>query len=77
MLKIWDGVVGTGFICLKDKDQCRTVVNTVINRRVPYYVWKFLSSCATGEFSNRSELPVVNHLSFPEIFELWSLSVFD
>jgi hypothetical protein len=31
-------------------------VNTVMNLRVPQYVGKFLSNCATGGFSRRAEL---------------------
>jgi hypothetical protein len=36
-----------------DRDQCKALVNTVMNFQVPQNVWKFLSSCATGGFSRR------------------------
>jgi hypothetical protein len=34
----------------QDKEQWRTLVNTVMNIRVAENVWKFLSSLATGGF---------------------------
>jgi hypothetical protein len=37
----------------QDGDQWRALVNTVMNLRVPYNFGKFLSSCATGDFSRR------------------------
>jgi hypothetical protein len=40
----------------QDRDQLRTLVNTVMNLRVPYNVWKFLSRWATGGFSKRTQL---------------------
>jgi hypothetical protein len=40
----------------QDRDQWRTLVNTVMNLRVPYNFGKFLSGCATGGFSRRSQL---------------------
>jgi hypothetical protein len=33
-----------------DRDQCRALVNTVMNLRVPYSFGKFLSSWTTGGF---------------------------
>jgi hypothetical protein len=38
------------------RDQCRALVKTVMNLRVPENIGKFLSSCTTGGFSRRSEL---------------------
>jgi hypothetical protein len=35
----------------QDNNQCRALVNTVMNLRVPYNFGKFLSSGATGDFS--------------------------
>jgi hypothetical protein len=40
ILERWDEVVWTA----QDRDQWRTVVNTIMNRRVTYNVGKFLSS---------------------------------
>jgi hypothetical protein len=40
-----------------------SVVNTVMNLRVPYNVEKFLSSCTTGGFSRRSQLHEVSLVS--------------
>jgi hypothetical protein len=36
----------------QDRDQWKTLVNTVMNLRVPYYSYagKFLSGCASGGF---------------------------
>jgi hypothetical protein len=39
----------------QDRDQLRALVNTLLNLRVPYYVGKFSSSCATGGFSRRAQ----------------------
>jgi hypothetical protein len=39
----------------QDRVQWRTLVNTVMNLRVPQNVGKFLSSCATGCFSRRAQ----------------------
>jgi hypothetical protein len=35
-----------------DRDQLRTVVNSVINVQIPYSTGKFLSSCTTVSVSN-------------------------
>jgi hypothetical protein len=40
----------------QDRDQWRTLVNTVMNLRVPLNPWKFLSSCTIGGFSRRAQL---------------------
>jgi hypothetical protein len=40
----------------QDRNQWRTLVNTVVNIRVPQNVGKFLSSCTTGGFSRRAQL---------------------
>jgi hypothetical protein len=42
------------------RDQWRTLVNTVMNLRVPQNIGKFLSSCVTGGFSRRAQLREVN-----------------
>jgi hypothetical protein len=44
----------------QDKEQWRSLVNTVMNLRVPKIVGKFLSSCATGGFSRIPQLHVVS-----------------
>jgi hypothetical protein len=38
----------------QDRDQWRTLVNTIMNLRVPLNVGKFLSSCTTGGFSRKA-----------------------
>jgi hypothetical protein len=40
----------------RDINQWRALVNTVINLRVPQNFGKFLSSCATVDFSRRTRL---------------------
>jgi hypothetical protein len=48
------GLVGMYWINLaEDRDNCRVIVNVVINLQVPQNVWKFLSSCTTGGISRR------------------------
>jgi hypothetical protein len=40
----------------QDRDQWRTVVNTIINLRVPYNAGKFLSGCTIGGVSRSAQL---------------------
>jgi hypothetical protein len=47
---------------VQDRDQWRTLVNTVMNLRVPKNVWKILSSCTIGGFSLRAYIHGVNWL---------------
>jgi hypothetical protein len=55
------GWVGMDWIDLaQDRDQRRTLMNTVMNLRVPWYVWKLLNSCSTGGFSRSSQLHEVS-----------------
>jgi hypothetical protein len=42
------------------RDQCRSLVNTVMNLRVPYNFGKFFNSCTTGGFSRRAQLHEVS-----------------
>jgi hypothetical protein len=50
----WDG---TDWIDLaQNRDQWRTLVNTVMNLRVPQNAGKFLSSCTIDSFSRRAQL---------------------
>jgi hypothetical protein len=42
------------------RDQLMSVVNTVMNLRVPSNAGKFLSSCTIGGFSRRAELHEVS-----------------
>jgi hypothetical protein len=44
----------------QDRYRLRALVNTVMNLRVPLNVWRFLSSCTTGGFSRRAQLPEVS-----------------
>jgi hypothetical protein len=38
------------------RDQCRALVNTVVNLLVPYNSAKFLTACVIGSFSRRAQL---------------------
>jgi hypothetical protein len=50
-LERWDGG-GMDWIDLaQDKDQWRTLLNTILNLLIPWNIGKFLNSCATGGFS--------------------------
>jgi hypothetical protein len=40
----------------QDRDQCKTLVGTAMNHRVPKNAGKLLSSCATSGFSRRAQL---------------------
>jgi hypothetical protein len=40
----------------QDGDEWRTLVNTVMNLRIPWNAGKFLSSCTIGSFSRRAQL---------------------
>jgi hypothetical protein len=44
----------------QDRDQCRALVNTVMNLQVPLNVVKFLSSWAIGRSSRRTQLHTVS-----------------
>jgi hypothetical protein len=47
---------------VQDREQRRTLVNTVMNLRVPENVRNFLSSCTTGCFSRRAQLHGVSDI---------------
>jgi hypothetical protein len=40
----------------QDREQCRALVNTVMNLGVPENAGKFLSDCTIGSFSRRAQL---------------------
>jgi hypothetical protein len=42
------------------RDQWRSLLNMVMNLRVPQNVGKFLSSCTTGGFSRRAQFHEVS-----------------
>jgi hypothetical protein len=49
-------MVWIGFDLAQDRDQCRVLVNTVMNLRVPKITGKLLSSCTIGGFSRKAQL---------------------
>jgi hypothetical protein len=55
----WGGMDWTGLV--EDTDQWRTLLNTVMNFRVPQNVGKFLSGCTSGGFSRRAQLHGVSY----------------
>jgi hypothetical protein len=50
----WDGM--DWIDRAQDRDQCRALVNTVMNLRVLQNAGKFFSSCIIGSFSGRAQL---------------------
>jgi hypothetical protein len=50
----WDGFDWIDLA--QDRDQCRVLVNTVMNLRVAWNAAKFLSSCTISGFSRRAQL---------------------
>jgi hypothetical protein len=54
----WDGMEWIDLA--QDRDQWRTLVNTVMNVRVPHNAGKFLSSCTIGGSSRRVQLHEVS-----------------
>jgi hypothetical protein len=50
----WDGM--DWIYLAQDTDQWRALMNIVMNIRVPYNAWKFLSGCTIGSFSGRAQL---------------------
>ena len=52
-----------------DKNRWRSVVNAVMNLRVPYNLGNFLTSCRTGQLPNKNSAPwgkEVRYRHFPE-----------
>jgi hypothetical protein len=53
---------GRDLNCLiHNKGKLRTVVNTIINIRIPYNAEEFLLSCTTGPLSKRAQFPRANY----------------
>jgi hypothetical protein len=50
----WDGMDWIDLA--QNRDQCRALLNAVMNLRVPYNAGKFLSGCTIGGFSRRAQL---------------------
>jgi hypothetical protein len=48
----------------QDRVQWRTLVNTVMNLRVPQNAGKFLSNCIIGDFLSRAQLHEISWLLF-------------
>jgi hypothetical protein len=47
----------------QDRDQWRTLVNTVMNLRVPLNAGNFLNSCTTGSFSSMALIYEVSYIT--------------
>jgi hypothetical protein len=47
----------------QDRGRWRTLVDIVMNLRVPYNIGKFMSSCTTGGLSRRAQLHAVTLIS--------------
>jgi hypothetical protein len=50
----WDGIDRIDLA--QDRDQCRALVNMVMNLRVLQNAGNFLRSCTIGSFSRRAQL---------------------
>jgi hypothetical protein len=44
----------------QDRDRWLLLINAVMHLRVPYIVWKFLTSCKPVSFSRRTQLHVLS-----------------
>jgi hypothetical protein len=48
---------------VQDRDQLRTLVNSVMNLHVQYNFAKYVSSCTTGGFSRRAQINEVSMIA--------------